>query len=667
MRRFLHHLAEPSRQSELPLSGDQPHLEGQQITTHLGPGEAGDDSHLFLLFPGSKPMFGNPQVLFQLVPFDPEVLLLAAFDEPKGHSTADLADHPLQVSNSALPGVTADDLLQGLLRQFQVLFLEAVEGLLLLKQIVLGDLQLLQLRVPGDLDHFHTVHQSRRNGLKVVGGGDEEDIGEVELNIQIPVDELLVLLRVEDFQEGRGGISSEIGGHLVHLVQEEDGVSGPGPLDLVNDLPGVGAYVGSPVPLDLGLIPHATQGEVDELPPHGLGNGLGQGALSHAGRAHEAENRALGNLHEVTDRQELEDSLLDLLQTEVFALKNPPGLFEVFPLFGPGLPGEGHHPVHVASGNRRLRGGRGHHLKPFQLFEGLLPGGLGHPRLLNLLSKRLNLGVIGDVLLFRQGRRGARDGTFLPLFAREGRALPPLTPGSDLLTQVGGKSEDPLQRVDDLQKVLLIRQRKGKLGGDDVDNPLRIAGNRRRDDRLQGTLRRKRHKLLEELHHQSEVLLKILGVVGDLRKLFDQDLIVGVEADVLDHSGPPDRLDHNLDVVVLGLGGLDDPGFHTDGVHVLRLGKVDGWVELGREEESLVLGEGHVQCGEGGMTPDEKGDQGRRKDHHLPKGDQRQGTVIFGYVLHSPAAFLNSWNRRFFSLTISSVMVKLSKPRLSGR
>ena len=69
----------------------------------------------------------------------------------------------------------------------------------------LADLDLLLLRVAGQLDDFHPVAQGRRNRIEQVARGDEEHLREVEGHLEVVVLEGVVLLRIEDLEQGRCG------------------------------------------------------------------------------------------------------------------------------------------------------------------------------------------------------------------------------------------------------------------------------------------------------------------------------------------------------------------------------------------------------------------------------------------------------------------------------
>ncbi len=68
----------------------------------------------------------------------------------------------------------------------------------------------------------------------------------------------VVLLGVQDLQKSGGWVPPPVGGELVDLVQQEDGVYHPHLLHPLDDLPGKCSDIGAPVAPDLRLIPHAT-------------------------------------------------------------------------------------------------------------------------------------------------------------------------------------------------------------------------------------------------------------------------------------------------------------------------------------------------------------------------------------------------------------------------
>ena len=196
-------------------------------------------------------------------------------------------------------------------------------------QVALGDLQLLLLGVARELDHLHPVAQRRGDRVQLVGGGDEQDPRQVERQVQVVVAEGGVLLGVQHLEHRAGRVAAEVGAHLVDLVDHQHRVVGPGVAHGAHDRPGHGADVGAPVAADLGLVAHAADRDALELAAHGGGDRLAQRRLAHAGRADEAQDRALGVGLELAHGQELQDPVLDLLHVVVVGVQRLARLLEV--------------------------------------------------------------------------------------------------------------------------------------------------------------------------------------------------------------------------------------------------------------------------------------------------------------------------------------------------
>ena len=81
---------------------------------------------------------------------------------------------------------------------------------LLFEQVVAGDFELFQLGVAVQAQDFHAVLERGRDGVEDVGGGDEEDFGEIVVDVEVVVLEGGVLLGVEDFEERRGRVAAEV-------------------------------------------------------------------------------------------------------------------------------------------------------------------------------------------------------------------------------------------------------------------------------------------------------------------------------------------------------------------------------------------------------------------------------------------------------------------------
>ncbi|CAM9713450.1 unnamed protein product, partial [Heterosigma akashiwo] len=132
---------------------------------------------------------------------------------------------------------------------------QPVEAQLLGQQVALGNGQLLLARVPRDLDQLHAVQQRLGDGVHAVGGRDEEDRAQVEGQVDVVVRELVVLLRVQHLEQGRGRVPpTGVPAQLVHLVQQQHGVPGARLLQRGQDAARQRPDVRAPVAADLGLV-----------------------------------------------------------------------------------------------------------------------------------------------------------------------------------------------------------------------------------------------------------------------------------------------------------------------------------------------------------------------------------------------------------------------------
>ena len=129
-----------------------------------------------------------------------------------------------------------------------------------------------------------------RDGVDVVGGGDEEHAAEVVLDLQVVVAEAVVVRRVEDLHERRRGVAAPVAVELVELVQQHHRVVDAGLGEALDDAPGHRADVGAAMPADLGLVAHAAEGDAHEGPAQRVGDALRDAALAGAGRAGQAED-----------------------------------------------------------------------------------------------------------------------------------------------------------------------------------------------------------------------------------------------------------------------------------------------------------------------------------------------------------------------------------------
>src|SRR4029077_11018642 len=98
---------------------------------------------------------------------------------------------------------------------------------------------------------------------------------------------------------------------------------------------------------DFRFVADAAERDADEFASGGATDGHRERSLADAWRPEEAENRALGILHELADRQIFEDAIFDLFQAVVILRKNFFGAVDVANFLGALLPGHGQEPVEI--------------------------------------------------------------------------------------------------------------------------------------------------------------------------------------------------------------------------------------------------------------------------------------------------------------------------------
>ena len=124
------------------------------------------------------------------------------------------------------------------------------------QEVALRNLELLGLRIAGQLDHLEPVPQGRMHWLQPIGRRQEQHPRKIEWQIQVVIGERVVLRRIEYFQQRRRRVAAEIRAHLVQFVEHEDRVVGAGLFHPLDDASRQRPHVGPPMPSNLRLVPH---------------------------------------------------------------------------------------------------------------------------------------------------------------------------------------------------------------------------------------------------------------------------------------------------------------------------------------------------------------------------------------------------------------------------
>mmetsp|Transcript_61570 Transcript_61570/g.178590 ORF Transcript_61570/g.178590 Transcript_61570/m.178590 type:complete len:310 (-) Transcript_61570:1226-2155(-) len=172
--------------------------------------------------------------------------------------------------------------------------LQSVEAPLLWQQMGISDGDLLLNGVARQLDYLHAVQQRPIDQTRIIRRANKQRVADIERRVHIVVSERRVLLGVQNLQHSRLRVEHLVPGHLVDLVQQNDGVPRARLEKGLDDGATHAADVSAPVPADFGFVAHAAEGQPLEAPAQGARHGSAQGRLADPRRAMEAQDRALG-------------------------------------------------------------------------------------------------------------------------------------------------------------------------------------------------------------------------------------------------------------------------------------------------------------------------------------------------------------------------------------
>ncbi len=241
----------------------------------------------------SKKKRGPPEPLAHVVGVDGQGCRTGAV---RGDPGGDLAQQPAQLAleraNPRLTGVVPHDDPKGIVGDVDLVGAQGRPLQLATDQMVAGDRHLLVLGVAVETDDLHPVEQRPGDGVDHVGGGDEQDLGQVQLDLEIVVAEGVVLRRVEHLEQGRGRVSPVVGAQLVHLVEDDHRVHGPGLAQGAHQPTGLGTHVGPAMATDLGLVADTSQRHPDEGASEGTGHRLAQRGLADPGGPDQGQDGA---------------------------------------------------------------------------------------------------------------------------------------------------------------------------------------------------------------------------------------------------------------------------------------------------------------------------------------------------------------------------------------
>ena len=211
------------------------------------------------------------------------------------------------------------------------------------------------------------------------------------------VAEGVVLLGIEHLEQRRRRIAAEVLADLVDLVEQEHRVARLRLAQALHDAAGQRADVGAAMAADLGLVAHAAERDAHELAAERARDRAAERRLAGAGRADEAEDRALQVALEREHRDVLEDAVLHLLEVVVVLVEDALRLGDVEAVLADRRPRQVDHPLEVGADHAVLGRRRRCVAEPIELATRLLEGVLGHAGGLDAVAQPIDFGALVGV------------------------------------------------------------------------------------------------------------------------------------------------------------------------------------------------------------------------------------------------------------------------------
>ena len=389
---------------------------------------------------------------------------------------------------------------------------------------------------------------------------------------------------------------------------------------------------------DFGFIAHAAERHADELAAGGLGDRHAERSLAHARRSDEAENRALGILHQAAHGEEFEDALLDFLEAVVVGFEHFFGEFEVADFLGLLLPRHRQQPVEVVARN----GGFGRHgrhvLQPLELRHGLFLRVGGHAGGLDALLQLIDFALFAAAQFLLDGLDLLVEVIlFLRLFHL---ALHAALNGAvdielfDFDVEHLGHAGQAVDGIEDFEQFLLLFDGELQVGADGVGQLAGIVHADGGDHGFVIQVLAELDVLFEQAGDAADELVELRAGLhlegGGADDGAEEAFVVGDR----NHLGALHAFHQDFDVAVGQLEALDDVDDGADAVDLVGLGLVDGSVVLGGKKDFLVAGHGLFQRAHAGFAPHHERGHHVRKDDDVPDGHHRQ-TFCIGFFLRS--------------------------------
>ena len=461
-------------------------------------------------------------------------------------------------------------------------------------QVTLGDLQLLRRGVARQADDFEAITQRGLDGIEPVRRGDEQHLREVKRQVEVVIGEGVVLLGIQHFEQRGGRITPEVRANLVDLVQQDDRIARLDAAQRLDDATRHGSHVGPPMATDLRFIAQATQRDAGKLTAQSVRHALAERRLADPGRADEAQQRSFDILLQLDDRDEVEQPLLDLLQSEMLLVQDSLRRRQIDGVFAGLVPRQSENPIEIGSRDGVFRDHRRHLRKPLDFLERNLADFLGQRRLLDLLT---------EIVRLRRHRVSFAQLTLdgADLFAQEKVALALRHRAGDVVLNLGtqrGDFELAIQQrleaietlfdIHRLDQLLALVEAQVEIPSDQVGEIAAGIGVDGRDLDLVGQSRVELDDLLKLPVRVPGQRGRLDGIRTDLLQHLDLRAKIRLLRFVFDNPHPPQALDQHPDGVVRELQHLQHTRAAAVLMQVIRERQGDIRLLLEHEREQAI-------------------------------------------------------------------------------
>lgn len=153
-------------------------------------------------------------------------------------------------------------------------------------QVAFGNFHLFFHGITTDFDDFHAVEQGRLDGAQAIGGGNEQYLAQVVVHFQVIVVKMVVLGRVQHFEQCRTRVAPKITAYFINFIQQKYRIAATRLFHRLDDAARQGADVGFAVATDFTFVVQTTQRHLYKLPIQCCSDRAAQRGFTYPRRAY---------------------------------------------------------------------------------------------------------------------------------------------------------------------------------------------------------------------------------------------------------------------------------------------------------------------------------------------------------------------------------------------